>query len=44
VDFGDLTSMLFAFGGSDPACDADGSGTVDFGDLTAALFLFGPCP
>jgi hypothetical protein len=43
VDFNDLTAMLFQFGESVPACDANDSGTVDFNDLTAALFLFGPC-
>jgi hypothetical protein len=47
VDFGDLTSMLFAFGnpgGSPAGCDANEDGSVNFGDLTAALFTFGPCP
>ena len=46
VDFGDLISILFEFGGSsDPGnCDVDGSGSVDFVDLVAALFRFGPCP
>lgn len=47
VNFGDLTSMLFAFGdpGAAPeACDANDDGSINFGDLTAALFLFGPCP
>jgi len=46
VDFNDLVSMLFEFGGPGGGigCDADGSGTVDFNDLVSALFVFGPCP
>ena len=46
VNFADLVSMLFEFGGpgSMAGCDADESGVVNFSDLVAALFLFGPCP
>jgi len=46
VDFNDLVSMLFQFGGDGGGigCDADESGSVDFNDLVATLFLFGPCP
>lgn len=47
VNFGDLTSILFAFGnpgGSPAGCDANDDGAINFGDLTAALFAFGPCP
>ena len=44
IDFGDLVSILFEFGGIGPAsCDADGSGTVDFQDLVTSLFAFGEC-
>lgn len=47
VNFGDLTSVLFAFGdasGSPAGCDANEDGSINFGDLTATLFQFGPCP
>jgi hypothetical protein len=39
----DLTSLLAAWGGSDPAADIDGDGTVSGTDLTALLAAWGPC-
>ena len=44
VDFADLVSILFEFGGASGPCDADNSGEINFADLVSALFLFGPCP
>ena len=40
----DLTSLLAAWGGNDPAADIDDDGTVGGLDLTALLAAWGPCP
>lgn len=40
----DLTALLAAWGGSDPAADIDNDGTVGGLDLTALLAAWGPCP
>ncbi|MFK7960324.1 MAG: hypothetical protein AB8G96_07335 [Phycisphaerales bacterium] len=45
VDFGDLTSILSAWGPcSGCPADLDGNGDVGFTDLTAVLSGWGPCP
>jgi hypothetical protein len=46
VDFGDLLSVLAAFGSCSEPCpeDLDGNGAVDFSDLLTVLAAFGPCP
>jgi hypothetical protein len=40
----DLTSLLAAWGGDNPAADIDGDGVVGGLDLTALLAAWGPCP
>ncbi len=40
----DLTSLLAAWGGNNPAADINRDGTVDGVDLTALLAAWGPCP
>jgi len=43
VDFGDILTVLAAWGNIGGPEDLDGSGTVDFGDLLIVLANWGPC-
>ena len=43
VDFGDVLSILSAWGNAGGPEDLDGSGTVDFGDVLVVLTSWGPC-
>lgn len=46
VGFGDIVSLLSAWGPCGPPCpqDIDGSGAVTFADLLLLLAAWGPCP
>ena len=39
----DVLAVIGAFGTSDPAGDADGSGLVDVNDVLLVVGAFGPC-
>jgi hypothetical protein len=44
VDVADLTAVVLAWGGADPAADVSGNGIVGVEDLAAVILAWGPCP
>jgi hypothetical protein len=44
VDVDDLTTVILAWGGSDPEADITGDGVVDVDDLTSVILGWGGCP